>query len=135
MAIVNWTDSMSVKIESIDNQHKRLFDLINEFYDKLSSEDKHENLIKLIHGMRDYTVLHFSNEEKYMKKFNYPDFENHQKEHAKFVGTVNEYVERVKSGKLIVSVEITNFLKNWIVDHIMVTDKKYTDFFIKNGVK
>lgn len=135
MAILNWTDSLSVKIESIDNQHKVLIDLINDFYQKITSEHKKENLIKLIDGLRNYTVQHFTHEEKYMKQLNYPDFVNHKKEHTEFVNAVNDYIERIEAGKLIISVEITNYLKSWITDHILVTDKKYSNFFVRNGVR
>lgn len=135
MAILKWSDSLSVSIESIDNQHKKLFDLINSFYEGLNKKADQSNMIKLIHGLRDYTTLHFNKEEELMKKYSYPDFKNHKAEHTKFISTINDYMERIKSGKLIISIEITNYLKNWISEHISIKDKQYSDFFIKNGVK
>jgi hemerythrin len=135
MAILNWNESLSVKISSIDQQHKKLFDLINEFYDSMSQGSSKEKLMGVIKGLKDYTVVHFSNEEKIMKTINYSEFSNHKAEHDKFVATILDYEERYKSGKLILSLEVTNFIKNWITSHIMGTDKKYSDFFIKNGIK
>jgi len=135
MAILRWSDSYSVNIGSIDKQHKTLFDLINNFYDELKSRSRQENLLQLINGLIEYTVIHFTNEEQYMKKYNYPDFGIHKIEHTKFINTINDYKERIKSGKLIISIEITNYLKSWISEHILIKDKQYSDFFVKNGVK
>jgi hemerythrin len=134
MATITWSDSLSVKIESIDNQHKELFNLINKFYEGLKNEEKHANLIKLVYGLRDYTVYHFNKEEQLMKKHDYPEFEKHKKEHAFFINAVKDYIDRINSGKLLISIEITNFIKDWISNHIANVDKAYSDFFIKKGV-
>jgi hemerythrin len=135
MVIHSWSDSFSVNIESIDSQHKILFGMIDKFYEGLYNKDRQANLLKLIYGLRDYTVLHFNKEEQLMKKFNYPNFANHIKEHALFISTVADYIDRINSGKLLVSIEITNFIKDWISNHIATVDKAYSEFFIKNGVK
>jgi hemerythrin len=109
--------------------------MINDFYDNIVNRSTNENILKLISAMKSYTVVHFSNEEKYMKQFGYPDITAHKIEHEKFIAKVLDLEEKSKSGKLVVSLEITTFLKDWLKNHIQVTDKKYTDFFIKNGVK
>jgi hemerythrin len=135
MAVLIWSESLSVKITSIDLQHKKLFDLINSFYDSISQGSGKEKMTEVIKGLKDYTVIHFSNEEKYMKNLNYPGYLTHKAEHDKFVATIKDYEDRYKAGKLILSLEVTNFIKTWITSHIMGTDKKYVDFFLKNGVK
>jgi hemerythrin len=135
MAAINWNETLSVKIDSIDLQHKKLIDLINSFYDHINQGSQKDKMLELIKALKDYTVFHFSTEEKYMKQTNFPDFKNHKAEHDKFVSTVLNFEERYKNGKLLLTIEITNFIKEWISKHIMGTDKKYTDFFIKNGIK
>jgi hemerythrin len=135
MAILNWSDSYSVSIESIDSQHKVLFDMINEFYKELDKPERGISLIKLIFKLRDYANLHFNKEEQLMKKFNYPDYVNHKNKHIFFMNKVKDYIDRINSGKLLISIEITNFIKEWIVKHIATVDKDYSDFFIKQGVK
>ncbi len=135
MAFINWDDSLSVKINSIDDQHKKLVDMINEFYDSIINRTNNEGILNLIAAMKNYTVVHFAHEEKLMKQLSYPGFPDHKKEHDLFVAKVLEVEERTKSGKLVISLEITTFLKDWLKNHINVTDKKYTMFFIQNGVK
>ena len=134
MAAINWNDSLSVKIKSIDDQHKKLIEMINEFYENVSKKSNNELISKLVSGMKEYTIMHFNTEEKYMKQFNYPNFEKHRKEHEDFIRKVNQLEEKLSKGTTILSFEITTFLKDWIKNHIQESDKQYSSFFIKNGI-
>jgi hemerythrin-like metal-binding protein len=135
MAFINWSENLSVKIGSIDNQHKKLVEHINAFYDSVAQGSSKEKTLELIKAMKNYTVSHFTSEENIMKQYNYPAFSAHKVEHDKFVAKVLDFEDRFKSGKLLLSIEITNFIKDWLTSHIMGTDKKYSDFLLKNGVK
>lgn len=135
MAVINWNESLSVKVESIDSQHKKLIDLINTFYEGISQGSNKEKLVEMILALKNYTVYHFGTEEKYMEKFGYPDYASHKKEHEQFVKKVLDFEERFKSGKMLLTLEVTGFIKDWISHHIMGTDKKYSDFFISKGIK
>jgi hemerythrin len=135
MAFLNWTDSLSVKIDSIDEQHKVLINLINKFYEEVSHRTNDENISILIKGMKEYTQMHFNHEEKYMQLFKYPEYAAHKKEHDLFIAKVEEVEEKFNKGKVVLTFELTSFLKDWIKSHIQGSDKKYTAFFIKNGVK
>jgi hemerythrin len=135
MALIVWDDSLSVKINSIDDQHKVLVKMINDFYDNIINKSSVESINKLVVEMKKYTIVHFSNEEKIMQKTLYPNYSTHKIEHDKFVSKVIELEDKLKSGKLVVSLEITTFLKDWLKNHIQVTDKRYSDYFIKNGIK
>jgi hemerythrin len=123
MAAITWNESMSVKINSIDNQHQKLFEIINDFYDNISKHSTNELILKLVDGMKTYAIMHFSTEENYMRQYNYPKYEQHKKEHTDFIEKINVLEEKLRSRKLIVSIEITNFLKDWIKKHIQNTDK------------
>jgi len=134
MAFFSWNDNMSVGVKTIDDQHKKLIELINDFYEHILSRSNNENISKLISGMSDYIQMHFRTEEEYMTKFNYPDIEEHKKEHEIYVAKVKKLEEDFNSGKIILSFEITSFLKDWIKNHIQGTDPKYSSLFLKNGV-
>jgi hemerythrin-like metal-binding protein len=135
MAFLNWNESLSVKINSIDDQHKKLIELINKFYEQVSHRTNDENISILIKGMKEYTQMHFDYEERYMQQFSYPEYTAHKREHDLFIAKVADVEEKFSKGKVILSFEITSFLKDWIKNHIQGSDKKYTDFFIRNGVK
>ena len=135
MKLIEWNEKLSVKIDSIDDQHKILIDMINDFYDQIKSKAAKELISDLIKRMKKYTVVHFETEEKYFKMYNYPGLAAHKKEHDDFVNKVIDLETRYNAGKMILSIEITNFLKDWLTKHIQGTDKKYVDFLIKKGVK
>lgn len=135
MATMNWTDELSVKVPSIDEQHKKLIHLINAFYDNIRVKTPKEQIFILIKELKEYTVFHFSTEEKYFKQYNYPGYTQHKEEHEFFIKKVLDFEDRYKNGKLILSIEITNFIKDWVSNHICQTDKKYTDFLLQRGVK
>ncbi len=135
MKLIEWDENLSVKIDSIDEQHKVLVDMINDFYEKIRTKAANELISELIKKMKNYTVVHFTTEERYFKQYNYPDFEAHKKEHQDFVDKVVDLEKRFNSGKVILSFEITNFLKEWLINHIQGTDMKYTNFLIQKGVK
>lgn len=134
MAAINWDDSFSVKINSIDEQHKKLFEMINDFYDNINKRSNNELVLKLVKGMKTYTLMHFSTEERYMKQYEYPNYEQHKKEHEAFIDKVNALEEKLKKESIVITFEITNFLKDWIKKHIQNTDKQYSDFLLKHGV-
>ncbi|MFW5754909.1 MAG: hemerythrin domain-containing protein, partial [Marinilabiliaceae bacterium] len=68
------------------------------------------------------------NEEKYMESIGFPDLDNHRKEHEAFMKKASEFYDKYQSGKLILSLEVTNFIKEWITNHIKQEDKQYAVF-------
>ena len=88
-------------------------------------------LSELIMGMIDYTNYHFNSEENYMESIGYPDLDKHKILHNEYIGKLNEYYDKIVSGKMILSIEVTNYLKNWLVNHIKGTDQKYSSFVEK----
>ena len=134
MAFINWDETLSVKINSIDNEHKKLIELINDFYENVKNRSNNEIISNLIREMKEYTLYHFKTEERYMIQFNYDAYDDHKREHDLFVSKVADLEERFNNGKAIISFEITSFLKDWLKEHIKGTDQKYIEFFLKNGV-
>ncbi len=130
-----WKDEMSVNVEEIDQQHKKLVSMINELHKAMKEGKSKVVLGDIIKGLLDYTKVHFGTEEKYFDKFGYPESEAHIKEHNDFVKKVQEFQKQFEEGKSLLSIEILNFLKDWLYHHIMGTDKKYSKFFNDRGLK
>ncbi len=135
MALVTWSDKYSMQIKEIDDQHKVLVGMINELHDAMKQAKSKEKSLEIINKMAEYTQFHFSTEEKYMQRFDYPDFKKHKHEHEKFVEKVVNFKKDYENGKAGISYDILNFLKEWLVKHIQQTDKKYAPLFIEKGVK
>lgn len=134
MALITWDDSLSVNVAEIDQQHKKLIDLINELNDAMKRGEGKSVVGKTVYNLFNYTLIHFKNEEQYFEKFGYPDTEKHKKEHAAFVQKVTDFKDGIESGKLSLSVGVMKFLRDWLQNHIKGTDKKYSDFFNENGL-
>lgn len=135
MAFYKWNERFKIGIESIDNQHKKLFEMIDNYYQSFKAGKSKEGLAKLLEDLTDYTKFHFAFEEKYFKKYNYAGTEAHTKEHKGFISEIEELKNRVKTHKMVLPVEVGNFLGEWLVEHISGSDKKYLDLFKKNDIR
>ena len=94
MVFIKWNDKLSVKIGSIDREHKRLVAMINDFYKMLENQPNDELIADLIKKMKEYTIVHFSTEERLFKQFNFPESEAHIKEHQDFIDKVVDLEKR-----------------------------------------
>ncbi|MEZ5334566.1 MAG: bacteriohemerythrin [Methanolobus sp.] len=135
MALITWSDKYSVGIKEIDDQHKVLVGMINDLHAAMKNAKSKEASLEIINKMAEYTKFHFSTEEKYMQRFAYSDYPEHRLEHEKFVDKVLQFRDEYENEKAGISYEILNFLKDWLVGHIQITDKKYVDLFKEHGVK
>ena len=134
MKYLEWSDTFSVKSDELDNQHKKLFGMINTLHDAIVSRRGskiHEDIIK---DMVQYTEVHFRTEEEYMKKYNYPFYPNHKGEHDKFSEKAFELQARVENSGFILPLETLNFLRDWWKNHILGSDKKYSKYFTEHGL-
>ena len=135
MALINWNDSFSVNVAKIDQQHQKLVSMINELNDAMKQGKGKDVLGKIINGLISYTANHFKTEEMYFEQFGYSETDSHKKEHSVFVQKVSEFKDGFEKGKLSLSIEVMNFLSDWLQNHIKGTDKKYSQFFNEKGLK
>ncbi|NOY83056.1 MAG: hemerythrin family protein [Kiritimatiellaeota bacterium] len=135
MALISWTDSLSVKVAVLDLQHQRLISVINELHDAMRQGKGKDVLEKTLSALSSYTVIHFKTEERYFDQFGYPDAAGHKRIHDLFVQKISDFKEAFEKGRLGVSIEVMNFLRDWLKNHIMETDKRYSAFFNERGLK
>jgi len=136
MPLLTWNENLSVKIKSIDDQHKRLIDMINQLQDAMSSGDSRSVLGEIFDGLLSYTAEHFEFERQLMVKHGYPESDDHLKEHDSFKQKVSDlHKQFVGSSNFMIGVDVMKFLTDWLVNHIQGVDKNYSDFFIAKGVE
>jgi len=136
MSVIVWSEELSVGIDSIDQQHKILIGLINDLNTAMAKGEANETIGDILLRLSEYTVHHFSYEEELFEQYDYPNSAKHKCHHCELIDQISALKERFEtelSGS--VALEIMQFLKNWLTNHIMKTDKAYSEFLISKGVK
>lgn len=128
--MLSWEDRYSVGIESIDAQHRQLFGLINTLGSAMLGGQGRAVLGKLVKELLAYTKRHFADEERLFLASAYPKdvADAHVAAHRRLSAEVADLEERVAQRESGVSVEIFDFLKRWITEHIEAEDKRYAPF-------
>ena len=136
MPLMTWSDKLSVGVEVFDSDHKRLVAMVNELFDAVNAGKGKDALGRVLDGLVTYTKTHFAREEEYFKKHGYPDMAAHMKEHHDLATQVLEVQKKWNAGQnAVLSMEVLNFLKNWLLQHIQGSDRKYGPFLREKGVK
>lgn len=131
----NWDESLSVNIQSIDNQHKEIISVLNTLLEAMKKGQATDIVNKIIFELEKYAMVHFQKEEYFFKKFNYAGAEEHILEHRKFSNKIAQLKADIKSGKTSLTIDLLNYLKTWIEHHIKEVDKQYSACFKENGLK
>lgn len=123
-----WKDSYSIGVQEIDAQHRRLFSLADELHSAMNSGKGKEILEQVLHNLVTYTKTHFASEERLMQKCGYAELPAHKAQHDSLTQQVVKLQDDFKAGKAMLSVEVMQFLSNWLRHHIGSTDRKYVPF-------
>jgi hemerythrin len=130
---VKWSDTYSMGIKIIDEQHKGLLDFVNDLFNHSTGNEKEERAYfkKVIDQAVQYIKEHFATEEKMMLATKFPGYAEHKKVHDEFTLTVVQSVKDFESGKRLVLVKFAYFLKDWVLTHIAIMDAQYAAYFKK----
>lgn|SRR5271166_660699 len=133
MPFMTWTEKLAVGVKVLDDDHKKLIDMLNQLDDGMKAGHGKEALAKVLEGLVSYTKFHFAREEDFFAKTGYPAA-THKKEHADLVTKVLDLQARCKRGELALSLETAEFLKDWLTSHILGTDQKYGAHLNAKGI-
>lgn len=134
MALITWSDTLSVKVKQFDDQHKKLVDMVNQLFDAMKTGKGNQVMGDILKQLIAYTQTHFAAEERLLKQYGYPDFEAHKKEHNALVMQVLDLQKQFQEGKPVLTQNIMTFLRDWLSRHIQGDDKKYGVFLNGKGV-
>lgn len=127
---LQWTEQLETGINLIDTQHKELIDKVNELLEACQQGKGKHTLSGFIDFLAEYVVMHFSEEEKYMKQFKYPEYAEHKAQHTQFLKSFGELKTKFDlQGSGTALVLMTNrTVVDWLVTHIKRTDKALGEF-------
>ncbi|MDR1947589.1 MAG: bacteriohemerythrin [Desulfovibrio sp.] len=125
--LMEWTPDLNTGIDMIDSQHKMLCAYINSLYRAVAAGRK-AGIADIVANLKQYTVSHFSTEERYFSRTGYPDTDKHRQIHKNFVDKVEDVERKLHAGREEVGGDLLEFLKNWLLNHIRITDHQYAPF-------
>lgn len=134
MAYLEWNETFSVHVQEFDEHHKRIIDMINALREVIEQSTDDSGVVDMVHSLIDYASIHFRAEERYMTQFGYTEYEPHEAEHDRFIEQVLGFQKRLSKGEVVIPNELLRFLKDWLVKHVLGTDKRYSRFFNDKGL-
>lgn len=135
MSLIKWSKDYSVGIASIDEHHKIIIDYINELFAATERGEIEQVISRVLDGLLEYTEVHFVYEEDLFEMFGYQTSSEHHDEHQKFIVRLDRLIKDHKLGKVAIGMEVMDFLKQWLLNHILKSDMAYSQFLIEKGVK
>ncbi len=135
---VKWEDELSTGVGMIDNQHKNLITRIQKLSRAIQHNKVGMEVLNLIKFLEDYSRSHFTTEEKYMKKYNYPEIVFHVKQHRQFMKTLNE-LKKLYTGNARVDLETAKHMQyelwKYFKEHVSVVDAVLANFLKNAGAR
>lgn len=128
MPLMEWSHEYSVGSSKMDNEHKMIFSLMNEFHGLMEAGESHAALAYVFTAMKAYSVYHFTSEIKLLTEKNYPDLEAQKQSHAEFVQRIADFEKDVARHEPDIGPKVMIFLKAWWINHIQKEDKKYAPY-------
>ena len=136
MSLMEWNESMSVGVAQFDDDHKKLIVLINELFDAVQAGRGRQALGGVLDELIEYTKTHFCHEEYQLRTLGFPGYEDHKKEHDALAARALDIQRKYHAGATsMLSMELMNFLKSWLVHHIQGIDSLYVAFVAERGLR
>lgn len=126
---VTWSELFEIGIPKIDAEHRHLTGIVNAFHDVVSAGEARGKVFAVLNLLTQYVEIHFRNEEALMEAGKYPGLLAHRREHERLTVQIFELAERYEAGAAQITTAVMDFLKNWLLDHILQEDRKIGEYF------
>ena len=133
MPLIQWSDSFSVKVPSLDAQHAQLIKILNDLHEAMLAQRGRAVLAEEVARLHQYARTHLKTEEDLLQKHGYPNFAEHKAQHDAYLAKVKDIETEMRNGGLTVANQLMRFLKEWWTSHILKTDREYADFLKQRG--
>jgi hemerythrin len=130
MEFIRWCGLLVIGHPVIDEQHQKLFSIINEFHNQLETGESKHLAVDTLNRLIKFAQKHFAAEEAISKQFGFPDekLTQHKKIHEQLIFDIFELHQEITSSTSIDLRSISSFLTEWIILHILIEDNKYKNF-------
>ncbi len=132
--LIAWSRMYEIGVPEVDRQHRELIELTTKLVDAVHSGHGRAATVPVLKDLIQYTKTHFHDEEALMERVGFPDLAEHRREHERFIQEVAAAAREVLTGTGVPTTRILNFLSDWLVDHIMVFDRKIGVYMKQHGI-
>ncbi len=132
--LFDWKPEYSVSVSTFDMQHKKLLQLASNLHQTMREGRARSVLSDLLSQLVTYTRTHFRAEEEILDGNRYPELQRHREEHLALLVQVENFQKEFAAGNAHISIELMEFLRNWIANHILQTDSRYANYLNTRGV-
>jgi len=133
MALMTWTNELSVNVPQMDEQHRRLFELTNQLHDAVLKKRGSGMLQALFAQVVQTTATHFAAEERFMQQIRFRGIDKHKAQHDAWTTQMQELKTRIEAGAATVSLDVVQFLKDWMLTHLLESDRLYAPSGVPAG--
>ena len=123
-----WKKDFTVGIKELDDQHKSFFDILNKLGKVAGGSKGMEVVGPVLQELNEYSRHHFTEEENWLKVIGYPGLQSQKQQHEFFISQVTDLQDRYSRGDANIPLSTVEFLREWLLSHILETDKKYGSF-------
>jgi hemerythrin len=135
MPLMTWTEKLSVGVGVLDEDHKKLVGMLNGLYDAMQAGHGKDSLGRILNELVQYTKFHFAREEKLFAQTGYAGAVPHKQEHDALTHQVLDVQQKYAAGATAtLSLDVMQFLKNWLISHIQGSDQKYRPHLNAKGI-
>jgi hemerythrin-like metal-binding protein len=135
MALMAWGPVLQLGFGDIDAQHERLVELVNQLDDAMRAGHGRDVVGRVLNDLVEYTVFHFAFEEKLMDQYGISSTQAHKAEHKQLMADVGAFKTTFEAGSAPLTTELMAFLRDWLSNHILRTDKALAKELLAKGAK
>lgn len=135
MSLFIWSQTYELGIPAMDRQHQLLVQAINDLHEAMQAGQDRDAVVQTVLQLISYTKVHFESEEHLLTAKGYPEFPDHRMEHHAFVKRVLDFHNAFLDGRVVLSAEVMQFMKEWLAGHILVNDRKYANWMKERGFR
>lgn len=124
MKDIVWSHILSVEVDEIDEDHRKLVNIFNILNHAVAEGESPEYLASVLEELINCTVWHFSHEERLMLKYAYEGMEEHKVEHQELIKTARELQQEILQADKPVADKDIEILERWLTEHILTYDMR-----------
>lgn len=121
---MQWKPEYSVGVESMDDEHREMINLINDTYDKLESDPDAGQIEQCLGDIFSTISMHFALEERLMRKNNYAEYQAHKNDHEELLDQIRDLMDDFAADTSSGAVKLEQSLSDWFAGHFSTFDAR-----------